>query len=416
MHPASRLDKVEGQALAADRLRAVGAQVVRPRMKGFIALDAHPAGCARQVAAAVEELQAAEPRSLPMSGPVVVLGASGGYGLPAAIAAAFRYDAPVIAVCLERPPQRGRTATAGWYNVLALADQAKRRQKHVKILNADCFADATKQQVINELAPLGPPSLLIYSVAAPMRADPVTGVTYRSVLKPVGEPFSTKTVKIDTGEVTETTLEPATPEEIDATVRVMGGDDWVRWIDGFSSASLITDGFRTVGFDYVGPEATRAIYRSGTIGAAKRHLEATARALDATLSRRGGGAWASVNAAAVTQSSTAIPAVPLYLSLLLAAAPHFETPSEQMRRLFDDHLAASSPPCLDHEGRIRLDGWELTPQLQADIAQRWQTVTTDTLDTIGDFDSFRRRFRQLFGFDVPGINYDDAVDTDLPWP
>jgi enoyl-[acyl-carrier protein] reductase / trans-2-enoyl-CoA reductase (NAD+) len=384
-------------------------------MKGFIALDAHPVGCARQVASAVEELQPSESRSLPTPGPVVVLGASGGYGLPAAIAAAFRYDAPVIGVCLERPPQRGRTATAGWYNVVALAREAERRQRRITVLNADCFADATKQQVTDELAALGPPSLLIYSVAAPVRTDPASGVTYRSVLKTVGEPFSTKTVKMDTGEITETTLDPATDEEIDATVRVMGGDDWARWVDALSSASLIADGFRTVAFDYVGPEATHAIYRSGTIGAAKRHLEATAKQLDAKLSQRGGGAWASVNAAAVTQSSTAIPAVPLYLSLLLAAAPHFETPTEQMRRLFDEHLAKASP-ALDAEGRIRLDDWELTPQLQGDIARRWDTVTTDTFNAVGDFDSFQRRFRQLFGFDVPGINYDASVDIDLPWP
>ena len=385
-------------------------------MKGFIALDAHPIGCARQVAAAVDALREPEPRQLPREGPVVVLGASGGYGLPSAIAAAFRYGAPVIGVCLERPAQRGRTATAGWYNVVELDRQADAHGKNITVLNADCFADETKALVIEQLSKLGPPAALIYSVAAPVRTDPTTGVTYRSVLKPVGEAFTTKTVKIDTGEIAETTLEPATDEDVDATTKVMGGDDWSGWIDALSSASLITEGFRTVAFDYVGPEATHPIYRSGTIGAAKRHLEQTARNLDRQLTSLNGGAWASVNAAAVTQSSAAIPAVPLYLSLLLATAERFEHPTEQMRRLFDDHLAAPDRPAADEEGRIRLDGWELDPGLQQEISRRWATATNETFPQLADFEGFQRHFRQLFGFDVPGVDYEVAVDADLPWP
>lgn len=386
-------------------------------MKGFIALDAHPTGCARQVADTVDELtRDAGGRSLPVSGPVVVLGASGGYGLPAAAAAAFRYDTPVIAVCLERPAQRGRTATAGWYNAIELHRQARRKGKHIATLNADCFSDETKLQVVDLLRPLGPPSLLIYSVAAPVRTDPDSGITYRSTLKPIGEPFTSKTVKIDSGDVAETTLAPATDEEIDATVRVMGGDDWSRWIDALGAASLIQNGFRTVAFDYVGPEATHPIYRSGTIGRAKHHLEETAKRLNGALAAGSGGAWASVNAAAVTQSSTAIPAVPLYLSLLLAAADRFETPTEQMRRLFDDFLASPAAPDLDGEGRIRLDDWELAPRLQQDIAHRWAEATNVNFAELGDFASFRTRFRQLFGFDVSGIDYDREVVADLPWP
>lgn len=395
---------------------AVAVRVVRPRMKGFIALDAHPVGCARQVAAAVDALRPARPRQLLTSGPVVVLGASGGYGLPAAVTAAFRYDAPVVAVCLERPPQRGRTATAGWYNVVELGRQAAVHGKRVAAINGDCFSDDTKQQVIERLAALGPPSLLIYSVAAPVRTDPDTGVTFRSTLKPIGASFTTKTVKLDTGEITEATLEPATPDETDATIRVMGGEDWARWIDALSSASLVDESFRTVAFDYVGPTATHPIYRSGTIGAAKRHLEETARLLNAKLGSGAGGAWASVNAAAVTQSSAAIPAVPLYLSLLLAAAERFESPTEQIRRLFDDHLAVLGRPEVDGEGRIRLDDWELEPGLQDEIARRWSATTDATFASLADFAGFQYRFRQLFGFDVPGVDYDEPVDADLPWP
>ena len=385
-------------------------------MKGFIALDAHPTGCAHHVAETVDELTDGAPRRLHAPGPVVVLGASGGYGLPAAAAAAFRYGAPVIGVCFERAAQRGRTATAGWYNAIELHRQARGRGQHITMLNVDCFSSDAKAKVTELLRPLGPPSLLVYSVAAPVRTDPDSGVTYRSALKPIDGPFTTKTVKIDTGEVVETTLDPATDEEIDATIRVMGGDDWAKWIDALASASLLQDGFRTVAFDYVGPEATHPIYRSGTIGLAKRDLEQTATQLNDALSSGSGGAWASVNAAAVTQSSAAIPAVPLYLSLLLSAADHFETPTEQMRRLFDDYLSPPGPPSVDGEGRIRLDEWELAPALQAEISRRWAAVTNENFGSLADFESFRTHFRRLFGFDIGGVDYDREVQPDLPWP
>jgi enoyl-[acyl-carrier protein] reductase / trans-2-enoyl-CoA reductase (NAD+) len=397
----------------------VGTQVVRPRMKGFIALDAHPVGCARQVAATVDAVQSEESRHLVRPGPVVVLGGSGGYGLPAAAVAAFRYGVPVVLVCLERPAQRGRTASAGWYNVVELARQAHERGTEIVTVNADCFADATKDRVVEELKRLGPPSLLVYSVASPVRTDPATGITHRSVLKPIGTPFTTKTVKIDTGELAESTLEPATDDELQATIDVMGGDDWALWLESLTAAGLIQDGLRTVAFDYMGPAATHPIYRSGTIGQAKAHLERTARQLDATLAQGGGGAWASVNAAAVTQSSAAIPAVPLYLSLLLRVAGGsgtFEAPVAQMCRLFDDYLAPPAPPVLDSDHRIRLDGWELADDVQAEIARRWEVVTNETFRELADFDAFQLHFRQLFGFDVPGVDYDEAVDPDLPWP
>jgi enoyl-[acyl-carrier protein] reductase/trans-2-enoyl-CoA reductase (NAD+) len=390
--------------------------VIHPRMKGFIGLDSHPIGCSRTVAAMVEGLAARDRPGLP-PGPVIVVGSSGGYGLPSAVAAGFRYGRPVIGVCLERPAQRGRTASAGWYNVAELHRQARAAGVPLETINADCFADATKETVIEVLRRWGSPSLLIYSVAAPVRVDPVDGTRYRSVLKPVGSPFTTKSVKIDTAEVVDVTLEVATDDELAATTKVMGGADWVRWVDALDAAGLLPAGFRTVAFDYVGPQVTHPIYRSGTIGAAKMDVESTARRLHERLGSRGGGAWVSVNAAAVTQSAVAIPAVPLYLSLLLAVTGPdgvFETPAEQIRRLFDDHLTAPGGPTLDDEGRIRLDGWELDTDVQAEISQRWQAVTTDTLDKYGDFDGFRRRFRQLFGFDVDGIDYDRPVAADVP--
>jgi enoyl-[acyl-carrier protein] reductase/trans-2-enoyl-CoA reductase (NAD+) len=390
--------------------------VVSPRMKGFIGLDAHPTGCARLVSAMVGQL--ADPdRARHTDGPVVVIGSSGGYGLPSAVAAAFRWGRPVVGVCLERPAQGTRTASAGWYSTGELHRQALAAGASVETVNADCFADATKDEVIARLRSSGPPSLLVYSVAAPVRTDPETGVRHRSVLKPVGAPFTARTIKIDDGTVLETTLEAASDEDVAATTAVMGGADWVRWINALDAAGLVGPGFRTVAFDYVGPEVTYPVYRSGTIGAAKADLEATAKRLHERLSATpGGGAWVSVNAAAVTQSSVAIPAVPLYLSLLLAVTGPtgaFQAPAEQIRRLFDDHLGPDGPS-LDAEGRIRLDDWELDPAVQADIAERWAQVTTESLHKYGDFDGFRRRFRQLFGFDVDGVDYDRPVTVDVP--
>jgi enoyl-[acyl-carrier protein] reductase/trans-2-enoyl-CoA reductase (NAD+) len=387
-------------------------------MKGFIALDAHPVGCARAVQEMARDVEASGGNRLLTEGPIVVLGSSGGYGLPAAVTAAFRYSCPVVGVCLERPAQRGRTATAGWYSVVELHREAARRGRQVISLNADCFADETKERVVEQLKRLGPPSLLIYSVAAPARTDPTSGVTYRSVLRPIDEPFTTKTVKLDSGEIAEVTLEPATEDQIEATVRVMGGDDWARWVDALDGANLISEGFRTVAFDYIGPSATHPIYRSGTIGRAKEHLEATATQLHQRLSSVGGGAWASVNAAAVTQSSAAIPAVPLYLSLLLRVAREagtFETPTDQIRRLFDHYLAAVEPD-VDEQGRIRLDDWELADSLQEEIDRRWMTVTNETFGDLASYHDFHVLFQRLFGFAVPGVDYDEPVQPDVDWP
>jgi enoyl-[acyl-carrier protein] reductase / trans-2-enoyl-CoA reductase (NAD+) len=394
--------------------------VVRPRMKGFIGLDAHPGGCARVVSSMVDAL--ADPARIEAGageerrGPVVVVGSSGGYGLPCAVVAAFRYGLPVLGVCLERPAQRNRTGSAGWYSVGELHRRARAAGVPLETVNADCFADETKDIVLKRLREWGSPSLLIHSVASPLRVDPETGIRHRSTLHPVGEPFTTKTIKIDNGEVGETSIEPATDDEVASTVKVMGGEDWERWIDALDAEGLIEDGFGTVAFSYIGPEVTHPIYRSGSIGAAKAHLEETAHRLHDRLGDRG-GAWVSVNAAAVTQSAVAIPAVPLYLSLLLRVTVPtgtFEDPAEQMRRLFDDHLLAPGGPTVDGERRIRLDDWELADEVQAEVGRRWAEVTTETLDELGDFSDFRRRFRQLFGFDVDGIDYEQPVAIDVP--
>ncbi len=320
---------------------------------------------------------------------------------------------------MERPAGRGRTASAGWYNVAEVHRQAAERDRQMVTINGDCFADATKARVIDALREIGPAGLLVYSVASPVRVDPITGETYRSVLKPTGRSYATKTLSIDTGNVTVTELAAATSAEVAATVKVMGGDDWERWIDALAAADLLGPKFRSVAFSYLGPQLTHPIYRSGTIGAAKAHLETTAQRLHERLALRGGGAWVSINAAAVTQSSTAIPAVPLYLSLLLSVAAKagvFQTPMDQIVRLFEEHLGPDVTPSLDDKGRIRLDDWELSRPVQDEIAARWKVVTSSNLQELGDYGAFRQQFRRMFGFDVDGIDYEQPINPDVAWP
>lgn len=391
-------------------------EVVTPRMKGFLALSAHPAGCARNVAGWVESV-AMPKRDGAATLPVLVIGSSTGYGLASSIVAGFRYHAPVIGVCLERPANGRRTASAGWYNVAAHHDQAQAAGLDLRTFNADCFSTATKDQVIEELRrDYGSLGTLIYSVAAPVRTLPDSGETARSVIKPLGQAFRTKTIQLDTGQVIEVDLAPATPDETEATRHVMGGDDWRLWVEALRDAELLADGFRTVAYTYVGADLTAPIYRSGTIGSAKEHLETTARALDVDLEAVGGSARTSVNSAAVTQAAAAIPAVPLYVSLLLSVTRDlgvpFEEPAAQIARLWDG--IANNCLEVDGEGRIRLDTWELHPDVQDEISRRWSLLDDQTIATLADIEGFRRRFRQLFGFDVDGIDYETPVDVDVP--
>jgi enoyl-[acyl-carrier protein] reductase/trans-2-enoyl-CoA reductase (NAD+) len=261
--------------------------------------------------------------------------------------------------------------------------------------------------------------LVIYSLAAPKCADPVTGQVHNSVLKPVGQAYTNRTVELDSEKVVSVTLQPATEKEIADTIAVMGGGDWQRWIEMLLSEKLLAEGARTLAYSYIGPEITWPIYRDGTIGQAKKDLERTARELDAALAGKlGGHAWVSVNKAVVTQASAAIPVVPLYLSLLplvLKKKQLEEGPLEQMRRLFSDFLCTGRPPKRDEVGRLRLDDREMRADVQADVAELWPQVTTENLRTLTDFAGFQREFRRLFGFEVEGVDYDQPVETDLRW-
>jgi enoyl-[acyl-carrier protein] reductase/trans-2-enoyl-CoA reductase (NAD+) len=388
-------------------------RVIRPTGRGFLLLDSHPAGCARSVAEMVPAFAPA-PRKV-----ALIIGSSAGYGLATTIAGLSRYGISGVGVAFERPPGR-RTATAGWYRTIATSSLADQLGSDLTFINADAFADTTKDEVLAEVAKrFGGLDYLIYSVAAPRRADPRTGETYASVIKPLGAAHTTRTLEFTpdgTAELREVTAEPATPAEAAATVKVMGGEDWARWITELAARGLLNEGFQTVALSYIGSSLTSAVYREGTIGAAKHDLEQTATTLTDQLKPVGGRAFTSVNGAAVTQASTAIPGIALYVSLLRAVlGDKLQSPVEQSLRLWDQ-LAGATPLDLDDQGRIRLDRWELADEVQSAVAALWREVTPERLAEVADVDWFRAQFRGLYGFDVPGVDYDTAVEVDLPWP
>ena len=393
-------------------------RIVSPTGRGLLLLDSHPTGCAANVARLRAE--ADEPADVPQDGPVaIVIGSSAGYGLAATIAGLVRHGIRGVGVCFERPPGR-RTGTAGWYNTIATDALARELGHDFSFVNDDAFADTTKAGVLDLVAKrFGGVDYLIYSVAAPRRTDPRSGVTYQSVIKTLGGPFTTKSLAFDTdggATLQEITVEPADEAEAAATVQVMGGEDWSRWVDALLERGLVRDGFRTVALTYIGSSVTAPIYRSGTIGAAKAHLEASAKGLTERLSAVGGSATTVVNGAAVTQASTAIPTIALYTSLLRSVlGPRMQSPVQQSVQLWD-FLTGAEPAEVDDEGRIRLDGWELAPEVQAAVDDRWKIITPANLPELADLVWFRSQFRALYGFDVPGVDYAKPVDPDLPWP
>jgi enoyl-[acyl-carrier protein] reductase / trans-2-enoyl-CoA reductase (NAD+) len=388
-------------------------RVIRPTGRGFLLLDSHPAGCFRSVAALRPE-PARAPRRV-----ALIIGSSAGYGLATTIAGLARYGIHGVGVAFERPSGR-RTATAGWYRTIATGAFAAELGSDFTFVNADAFADTTKDEVLDLIdGRFGGLDHLVYSVAAPRRTDPRTGETYASVIKPLGAAHTTRTLEFSadgTPALQEVTAQPASPEEVAATVKVMGGEDWARWVAALSERGLLREGFQTVALSYIGSSLTSAIYRDGTIGAAKRDLEQTAGALTAQLAAVGGRALTSVNGAAVTQASTAIPGIALYVSLLRAVlGDRQQSPIEQSLRLWEQ-LTGAVPLDLDAAGRIRLDRWELADDVQAAVAERWRSATPETIAEVADVDWFRAQFRGLYGFDVPGVDYDAPVEVDLPWP
>ncbi|KOV37124.1 trans-2-enoyl-CoA reductase [Streptomyces sp. XY431] len=397
-------------------------RVLTPRNRGFLFLDAHPAGC-RQLVTDMWEACPAPARAPEGDGPVaLVIGSSAGYGLAATVAGLKRAGVRGIAVSFEKAPTERRTATAGWYRTAATAELARAAGRDLVFLNGDAFSDPMKDQVAELLQQRfgGRLDHLVYSVAAPRRTDPGTGTTYASVLKPIGGASRTSTLVFDdegAAEVREVETAPAEGDDIEQTVAVMGGADWARWIDHLAGRGLLAEGFTTAALSYIGSPLTEAIYRKGTIGAAKVHLEATARTLDERLGRElGGRAVTSVNGAAVTQSSTAVPGIALYTGLLRGVLGEGMVPPVHQLAALWDQLTGAAPLALDEEGRVRLDGWELADAVQAAVAERWRAATTDTVTGLADLDWFRAEVQRLYGFAVPGVDYAAPVATDVPWP
>jgi enoyl-[acyl-carrier protein] reductase/trans-2-enoyl-CoA reductase (NAD+) len=386
--------------------------IIAPKIRGFICTTAHPDGCAQHVA---EQIAVVKSRGPIENGPkrVLVIGSSTGYGLSSRIAAAFGANASTIGVFFERPGSADSTATAGFYNTRAFEIQAKAAGLYARSFNGDAFSDAVKTEVIEAIkADLGQVDLVIYSLASPRRTDPKTGEVYKSVLKPIGQSYTNKNLNTSTGVVNEVTIEPANQDEIQQTIHVMGGEDWELWTDALLEAGVLAHGVQSVAYSYIGPSMTWPIYKNGTIGCAKEDLERAQRSLDAKLAPLAGKAWVSVNKALVTQASSAIPVVPLYISLLYKVmkdeGTHEDT-IEQMDRLFRDRLYNGNPQP-DEAGRIRVDDWEMTPEVQQIIAERWAAVNTENFKDIGDFEGYQSSFLRLFGFGLAGVDY--SADTD----
>lgn len=392
--------------------------VIKPKVRGFVCITAHPIGCAAHVQEQIDYVKRKGPiKDGPKS--VLVIGASTGYGLASRITAAFGSGAKTLGIFFERPSEDGRPATPGWYNTIAFTDAARKAGLFAANLNGDAFSDDLKRQALEIIKrDMGPIDLVVYSLASPRRTHPRTGVVHKSVLKPVGTTFSNKTVDTDKGVVSTITIEPANEAEIADTTAVMGGEDWEFWINALADAKLLAPSATSVAYSYIGPEVTWAIYKNGTIGLAKNDLERSAKKIDAQLKAHGyGRAFISVNKALVTQASSAIPVVPLYISILykvMKAKGTHEGCIEQIQRLFAKQMYNGSALEFDSGGRVRIDDLEMKPDVQAEVAQIWPQVTTENLAALTDIAGYRAEFMKLFGFGLPGINYEAEVEPHIP--
>jgi len=387
--------------------------VIKPKIINNICLNSHPVGCAADVARQIRYVRSRGPVK---NGPknVLVIGSSTGYGLATRIAAAFGAGAKTIGVAYEKAGSEKGPGTAGFYNTIAFDQAAKKEGLFSLSFNGDAFSTEVKDQVTAAIKEhLGTVDLVIYSLASPVRTDPKTGIQYRSVLKPLGQEFTAKSIDPFKGEIKVSTVTPATDDEAAATVKVMGGEDWELWVDALENAGVLAPGFTTVAYTYIGPQVTYPFYRSGTIGKAKEHLEATAHTLSARLKKLvGGAAYVSVNKALVTRASAVIPAVSLYISLLYKVMKKEGTHEgciEQIDRLMRTRLYSGGPVPLDG-GMIRIDDWEMAPKVQSEITALWDRVDGNNLRDLCDVKGFEEDFLQLNGFGIPGVDYEAEVD------
>ena len=382
--------------------------IIEPRMRGFICLTAHPEGCEQSVKNQIEYIKSKG--AIDGAKKVLVIGASTGFGLASRITSAFGSNASTIGVFFEKPPSEGKTASPGWYNSAAFEKLAHESGLYAKSINGDAFSNEIKKQTLDLIkSDLGQVDLVIYSLASPVRMNPKTGVLHRSVLKPIGGTFTNKTVDFHSGIVSNISIEPCNEEDIENTVAVMGGEDWSMWIEDLKAANLLAPGAKTVAYSYIGPSLTEAVYRKGTIGRAKDHLEATAFSITDSLKSIGGTAYVSVNKALVTQASSAIPVIPLYISLLYKIMKEegiHEGCIEQIQRLYQNRLYSGTEIPTDEKGRIRVDDWEMRADVQEKVAKLWEQATTESLPGIGDLEGYRKDFHNLFGFGFEGVNYE----------
>ena len=383
--------------------------IIKPRVKDFICLTSHPVGCRENVRRQIEYVKS-NPK-VDLGKKVLVIGASTGYGLASRITAAYAGGAATIGIIFDKPAHGKRTATAGWYNTAAFEDFAKADGLYAKTINGDAFSQPIKEKTIELIKKdLGQVDMVVYSLAAPRRTMP-DGTMYSSVLKTVDKPFTAKTLNLKTNQLAEATLPPATPEEVEATVKVMGGEDWADWMHALKVAGVLADNACTVAYSYIGSKITYPIYYEGTIGAAKQDLYRTA----AALRSEGFNADISVNKALVTQSSSAIPIVPLYVAVMYRVMKDqhvHEGTIEQMYRLWHDYLSQPNPK-MDDEHRIRLDNYEMSDAVQNKIFEYWDAVTDENLTKYADVDGYWSDFYNLFGFGFDNVDYDADVDPDV---
>ncbi|MCL4137183.1 UNVERIFIED_CONTAM: hypothetical protein GTU68_031509 [Idotea baltica] len=391
--------------------------IIEPRTRGFICITSHPDGCEKNVQNQIDYIKSQSSIEGPKK--VLVIGASTGFGLASRITSAFGSNASTIGVFFEKPPAEGKTASSGWYNSAAFEKEAHKEGLYAKSINGDAFSNEIKEQTAQLIKKdLGKIDLVIYSLASPVRTHPDSGVRYKSTLKPIGNKYTNKTVDFHTGEVKEISIEACTQEDIDNTIAVMGGEDWQMWIDKLKKEDLLSNDFNTVAYSYIGPKLTEPVYRKGTIGMAKNHLEATASTITDTLKDLNGKAYVSVNKALVTQSSSAIPVIPLYISLLykvMKAEGLQEGCIEQIYRLYKERLYLETVP-LDSEGRIRIDDWEMRDDVQEKVAKLWEEATTESLPNIGDLEGYTNEFFNLFGFNFDGIDYNKDTNEIVEIP
>lgn len=388
--------------------------IIKPRVRGFMCITTHPTGCEANVKNQIDYIKRQGAIDAPKR--VLVIGSSTGYGLAARITAAFGGGASTLGIFFEKPGTERKPGTAGWYNSAAFHQFAEQEGLYAKSINGDAFSTEVKEKAIATIKQdLGQVDLVIYSLAAPRRQHPVSGEVFNSTLKPVGKSITMRGINTDKEEIQEFSLDAASDQEISDTVAVMGGEDWQMWMNALEQAGVLADGAKTTAFTYIGEKITWDLYWDGTIGQAKKDLDSKVLSIREQLASSGGDARVSVLKAVVTQASSAIPIMPLYLAMLfkeMKANGTHEGCIEQLYRLFTECLYGTNPRT-DEVGRLRVDELEMQTEVQASVAQAWANISTENLAELTDFTGYKKEFLNLFGFEMDGVDYDADVNPEV---